>query len=286
MLWKRVKELSSKQFLAELCILIVFLSWGLNYNLIKYCLQYTTPLIFNCLSFGSGFLLLLFLLYDKLRWIDIIPSLFVGLFIFIFSSMQLLALTQTLVAKTAFYATLDIPVTALLELFLRRLEYHEYVGVTCSIFGALLLSWDGNSVSINIGDLYSILACVPSSFYFFSCSLFATSKAKDSICVGQLFVPFVFSGFLSVLVESPQFRLHWKLVVGIVSSGCICSGIAFFLLTWAQMYTTPTRMVIIGAPEPVFAALVAYIFYGEVFESYVNVLGAMLMIIGKCLPSL
>ena len=49
-------------------------------------------------------------------------------------------------------------------------------------------------------------------------------------------------------------------------------------------YTTATRAVIIGAPEPVFAAVAAYLLYDEGMFSVVNYLGAALMLAGVLFP--
>jgi hypothetical protein len=49
-------------------------------------------------------------------------------------------------------------------------------------------------------------------------------------------------------------------------------------------YTTATRAVIIGAPEPVFAAVAAYVLYDEGMFSIVNYLGGAMMLAGVLLP--
>jgi hypothetical protein len=49
-------------------------------------------------------------------------------------------------------------------------------------------------------------------------------------------------------------------------------------------YTTATRAVIIGAPEPVFAAVAAYLLYDEGMFSVVNYIGAALMLAGVLFP--
>ena len=270
-----------KGCLAETSIMLVFLLWGMNYNITKFCLRYLSPLVECSLSFGSGAVVLLCILHRKIRWKDLMPSFIVGFFICVSSVFQLYALQRTLVAKTAFYATLDIPVTALIEYFFRKLDLNEIIGAFCSLIGALLLSWNGQSISPNNGDWFSIIGCIPSSLYFISCSYYVSSESKESLVIGQLVTTSVIAAILCPILETPMFIFDWYLILGLSISGCLSCGLALYILTWAQMHTTPTRTVIIGAPEPVFAAIVAYIVYGERFHSYLNILGAVLMIIGE-----
>jgi len=231
---------------AEISIMAVFLLWGFNFTATKICLQYTSPLVFSSLSFGAGGIVIIFYLYKSLRWSDWEGALIVGLCMCISSAMQAFALNHTLIAKTAFYSTLDIPITALLELNSRWLDNGEIFGVACSIIGAFLLSWNGSSLAPNLGDWFSILACIPSAFYFIACAHYTTPESKSSLCIGQLLVTAVVCAVLAPALETPFITFSWSLCFGLIITGCLSCGVAIFVLTWAQMFTTPTRTVIIG----------------------------------------
>ena len=276
----------STGFAAEIAIMAVYLLWGLNFTATKVCLEYTSPLVFSSLSFAAGGLVVICQLYKNLRWCDWEGAFVVGLCMCVSSAMQAFALNHTLVAKTAFYSTLDIPITAIMELNTRYLDKGEIFGVFCSVIGAFLLSWNGVSVAPNLGDWFSILACIPSSIYFIACAHYTTPDSKASLCIGQLVVTAIVCGALAPVLETPVFTLDWRLLFGLIITGCLSCGAALFVLTWAQMFTTPTRAVIIGAPEPVFAAIIAYLLYGEQFDSLWNIIGALFLLLGLISPAI
>ncbi len=49
--------------------------------------------------------------------------------------------------------------------------------------------------------------------------------------------------------------------------GILCSGVAFIIQSVQQQYTTASHVGLIFTLEPVFAAIVAYFFAGEVLTS-------------------
>lgn len=114
---------------AELATLAIFMLWGLNFSATKKCLDYTSPLILNGLCFGTGGLVVLVIQYKQLRLCDWKAVVIVGFFMCVSSVLQTVALNHTLVAKTSFFSTLDIPITAGVEMFSRRLGWGEIFGV-------------------------------------------------------------------------------------------------------------------------------------------------------------
>mmetsp|Transcript_35558 Transcript_35558/g.36240 ORF Transcript_35558/g.36240 Transcript_35558/m.36240 type:complete len:517 (-) Transcript_35558:69-1619(-) len=291
MLWSsgqiRLWFLKHRIFVAEITILSVFLLWGMDYNIIKYCLQHMSPFLFISFSYGFGLIFSIVGLYQHVKVKYWKESILVGLCMCSFSILQVFALNNTMISKTAFYATLDIPVTALIEFILfGKLDMNDRIGVVCSLLGAFLLSWDGHAISPNIGDWYSIAACIPSSIYFIACTHYSQNDSKYTLSLGQLIIPCLVCLILSPIFETSYVQWSYRLLCGLVVTGILSCGLAIYLLTWAQIYTSPTRTVIMGAPEPVFAAIVAYIVFGETFPSYLNIIGCILMIVGILSPVL
>jgi hypothetical protein len=118
----------STEVAAELATLGIFVLWGLNFSATKKCLEYTSPLVLNGLCFGTGGLVVLCIQYKQLRLCDWKAVVIVGFFMCVSSVLQTVALNFTLVAKTSFYSTLDIPITAGIEMFSRRLGWGEVFG--------------------------------------------------------------------------------------------------------------------------------------------------------------
>lgn len=152
------------------------------------------------------------------------------------------------------------------------------------LIGAFLLSWDGLAINPNYGDWLAIIATVPSACYYVASAKYCAEDTKASICVGQLLLSSVLCFLAAPFFEVPLLIWSWQLVYGLVIAGALSCGFALYVLTWAQMYTTATRAVIIGAPEPVFAAIGAYIWYDEGMFSIINYIGSALMLSGVLLP--
>jgi drug/metabolite transporter (DMT)-like permease len=92
------------------------------------------------------------------------------------------------------------------------------------------------------------------------------SMAAAALLVGPLIEP-------QRLAHSP------KLWLAITYLALFCTLLAFGVQTWAQRHTTPLRMALISALEPVFAALWAALLLGERL-SRPELFGASLIIVG------
>ena len=244
---------------AELATLAIFMLWGLNFSATKKCLDYTSPLILNGLCFGTGGLVVLVIQYKQLRLCDWKAVVIVGFFMCVSSVLQTVALNYTLVAKTSFFSTLDIPITAGVEMFSRRLGWGEIFGecsnrvttlsmipqltrmvifssgVISVLIGAFLLSWDGLAINPNYGDWIAIIATVPSAAYYVASAKYCAEDTKASICVGQLLLSSILCFISAPFFEVPVLIWSWELVYGLVIAGALSCGFALYVLTWAQM---------------------------------------------------
>ncbi len=69
----------------------------------------------------------------------------------------------------------------------------------------------------------------------------------------------------------------WGIALAVTS--LLATALAFFIQTWAQKYTSPTRTAIIFSLEPVFAWITAWLLAGEVLSGRA-VAGALLILAG------
>jgi len=60
--------------------------------------------------------------------------------------------------------------------------------------------------------------------------------------------------------------------------GLIATAFVFGIQTWGQRHTTPTHTALIFALEPVFAALFAVAFAGEILEAREWIGGALILL--------
>jgi drug/metabolite transporter (DMT)-like permease len=56
-------------------------------------------------------------------------------------------------------------------------------------------------------------------------------------------------------------------LAAVLVTGIICTAVAFTVQAWAQQHSSPTRVALIFTLEPVSAAIVSYVFEGEVLSA-------------------
>ena len=82
-------------------------------------------------------------------------------------------------------------------------------------------------------------------------------------------------------------RIQWSLpLIGALAvTSLFATALAFFLQTWAQRWTSPTRTALIFAMEPVFAWITSFLLLGEVLSGR-GTLGALLILGGVLMVEL
>ena len=91
----------------------------------------------------------------------------------------------------------------------------------------------------------------------------------DALGLGvcQLGVVGIITLVLSMFLEHPHLPTTPMTWGAALFLGILCSGVAFIIQSVQQQYTTASHVGLIFTLEPVFAAIVAYFFAGEVLTS-------------------
>ena len=162
--------------------------------------------------------------------------------------------------------------------FKKRPEKKIITGVSFSIVGIALLTLN-NGLQISSGDSLIILGALLYAVYTIITD--KLTKNSDSILLGILQLGFTGAWGLvfSFIFENPHLPDTAQSWVSILALGIFCYAFGFIGQTVAQQYTSPTHTGLIFSLEPVFAALFAFIFAGEVLETK-GYLGSILVLIG------
>ncbi len=153
--------------------------------------------------------------------------------------------------------------------------------VTMSLIGIMMLTLK-DDFSINMANLRGDLLCILGATAY-AIDLILTEKAVsheevDAFQLGvfQLGVTGVYMLAMSFIFEQPHLPTTPMIWGSVIFLSIFCTGVAFIVQAIAQQYTTAAHVGIIFTLEPVFAAVVAYFFAGEVLtvKSY---LGAVIM---------
>lgn len=271
------------QLKADFTMLVVTLFWGSSYLFMKMGLESIQAFNLVALRFGLAFIIAGLLFYKRLLKVNkqtLKSGFILGTILFFAISFVTIGVKTTTASNAGFLFGLAVVFVPLLLtiLFKKRPEKKVVLGVVFSITGiALLTLTDG--LKISPGDLLIILGALLYAVYIIVTD--KCTKETDTISLGviQLGVTGAMGMVFSFIFEKPQLPTSAESWIAILALGIFCSAIGFIGQTAAQKHTTPTHTGLIFSLEPVFAALFAFIFAGEVLAAR-GYLGASLVLLG------
>lgn len=265
--------------IADLSLLLVAMMWGCTFLIVQHAVRVLPPLAFNSIRFtGAAALLALItaLFYrhewKKLSWRMVLHSLLLGLFLFMGYALQTMGLLYTTTSNTGFITGLSVVIVPFLSLALLKhaISRYTWISAAIAVAGLYLLTFTGSGLSLNTGDGLVLLCAIAFALQVAYTGVYAPRYPALPLVTLQLAFVGLLSIAASLLVDGTAPLLHsrelifqpdvlWALLVSIGPT----SAFAFWIQTACQKYTTPSRVAIIYAMEPVFAAITGLIFGGE-----------------------
>lgn len=277
----------SKQVRADGILILVTLCWGVSYLLMDISLEELDPFTLNAFRFLGAFAIAALVSFKKIRTVNkttLKYSLLVGfalVFVYIGATF---GVKYTSLSNSGFLCALTVVFTPILAwLFFKKAPGKKltFVVILCVIGIALLTL--GDDFSINMEHLKGDMLCLMCAVAY-AADLLLTEKAVSheevdayNLGVFQLGVTGALNLIMALIVETPQAPQTMEVWSAVIFLSVFCTGVAFVLQPVAQQYTTASHVGVIFTLEPVFAAVVAYFFAGEIlsFKAY---LGAALML--------
>lgn len=267
----------------DLMLIVITIFWGASYILTKIGLEALQPFNLTALRFAIAFITAAAvfksnILRSDLRTIRYALILAIILFC-VFISMTF-GLKFTSASNAGFLISLSVVFIPILSfVFLKQqIEKKAIVGVCFAVVGVALLTLNAR-ISVNNGDALCILCALLFAIHVVLTGVF--TRKVDSIALGVLQLGFVgvFSIVFSALTEKlrlPNTALSWFAVLAL---SIFCTAAGYIVQATAQRYTSATHTGIILSLEPVFSAIFAYVFLGEVL-SLRGYLGAVILLFG------
>lgn len=254
-----------KEFFAHLGLLFVAFIWGITFVIVQNAISLVEPFTFNAVRFLlAGFILLIVLLFRpaKERKQSIAPGILIGFFLFAGYLFQTFGLLYTTSSKAGFLTGLSIVMIPLFSfLFLRqKTGLLAVLGVFVATIGLFLLTAD-NSFTFNTGDILVLCCAVSFAVHILMNGKYSRRFTPLFLSAMQVLAVGVFSSICAFLFEdwqrilSPALWTSSSFLFALLLTAVFATSIAFFVQTAAQTHTSPTRVAIILAMEPVFAAL-------------------------------
>ena len=277
----------SKQVRADGILILVTLCWGVSYLLMDISLEELDPFTLNAFRFLGAFAIAALVSFKKIRTVNkttLKYSLLVGfalVFVYIGATF---GVKYTSLSNSGFLCALTVVFTPILAwLFFKKAPGKKLTFVVILCFIGIALLTLGDDFSINMEHLKGDLLCLMCAVAY-AADLLLTEKAVSheevdayNLGVFQLGVTGALNLIMALIAETPQAPQTMEVWSAVIFLSVFCTGVAFVLQPVAQQYTTASHVGVIFTLEPVFAAVVAYFFAGEIlsFKAY---LGAALML--------
>ncbi len=277
----------SKQVKADGILVLVTLCWGVSYFLMDISLRELDPFTLNAHRFLGAFAIAFLLSWKKLLTVNkttLKYSLLVGfalVFVYIGATF---GVKYTSLSNSGFLCALTVIFTPIFNwMFFRKAPGKKLSVVVLMCFAGIALMTLKDDFSINMehlkGDLLCLVCAVAYAIDLILTEHAVSHEEVDAYQMGvfQLGVTGTLNLILSFIVEKPQLPETGAVWGAVLFLAVFCTGIAFVLQPLAQQYTTASHVGVIFTLEPVFAAIVAYVFAHEILSPKAY-LGAALML--------
>ncbi len=275
---------------AEFALVCITGVWGLTFVIVKDALEHVSTLLFLTLRFSLAAIILAILYRKHLYRFGKLPlraGIIAGLLLFTGQFFQTQGLRYTTPSKSAFITGLSIVLVPLLSGFVYRKApgVFEIAGIVVATLGLALMTIEPGALTVSIGDLLTLICAFAFGAHIVAIGYFASSVNFEALSALQISTAAGASALTFWWAEVPTVQWTAGVVGAVAVTGLLATALAFTVQAWAQRFTTATRVALIFALEPVFAALTSH-FLGRETITKPIVAGAVLILAGILLVEL
>jgi drug/metabolite transporter (DMT)-like permease len=279
----------------DLALAFVCLIWGSTFVLVKNALNDISTVLFLAVRFSAATLVLLAVYSLRRRpWgMDGLRAGFVvGSFLYAGYLLQTLGLRYTTPARSGFITGLYIVLVPLLcaAVYKKAPGISEWTGVALASGGLGLLTLDTVSFAIGTGDLLTVGCAIAFAGHIILLGHHSRRMESDWLALLQVGVSAILA--LSSFWWFEKTFVKWSAPVfaALAVTSILATAVAFWIQTWAQKHTTPTRAALVFSLEPVFAWVTSFLVADEILTARAMagaacILGGILLVELKPIPS-
>jgi len=279
---------SRKRFIADGILFLVAILWGTTFVASKYILDSLTPLFIISFRFIIAFALMSVVFRKQLKTInkqELKGGMVVGVIFFIAFATQLIALQYTDAGKQAFLAGTYVVMVPFIVwgLSKKRPDARTFIGAFICFVGIGLLTLDGSSMAISFGDGLTMFSSLFFAGHIISTAYYVDTITPAKLTIVQFGTVAALSTVTAFIFEPIPSAIDTNALMALLYLSVLCTGIAYFLQTYAQKYTLSTHAAIILSLEAVFGSVLSLIIFKEVFTikmviGCMSILAAILVI--------
>ena len=282
---------NKKIYLADASLILAGALWGSTYPLTTVCLREMPPGFLLLVRFLIGCLVMIPFAVKKrssLKRSHLKAGLICGFFLFLAFATQNLGLLYAPPGRGAFISGMYVVLVPLFSVVLLKVMPSRYAlaGASAAFLGMFLLTGgNGGSSGFGLGDAL-MLACAAS---IAGQIISVGTHARDADPFWLAFIQFAVVLLVSVVWALWEWRAAWDASLAAWSlaafMGVGATSLTFWVQAWAQNYTTPTRTAVIFTMEPVFGAVLSWLWLDEGFGAH-GLAGAGLILAGLLLAEM
>jgi drug/metabolite transporter (DMT)-like permease len=289
----------TRRWFFDLILLSVACSWGLTFVLVQDAIVLLPPLTFLALRFGlAAFLLFIFARFTRqtdgrpISSRTLSRGIILGCILFVGYGLQTFSLLYTTSGKSGFLTGLSVTLVPLLAWLILRTRPNtaSLCGVGIATIGLYLLAFV-NFEQINPGDVLAFFCSIAFALQIIYTDKFSDRTSLTYLVVIQLATVACLSALAALIFEPWQhiftsnLLLQPAVLVALLVTAVVATAFAFIAQTHIQRYSTPTRVALIFATEPIFAALADYVWNGHSLSPR-GLLGCALILSGTLLTEI
>lgn len=237
--------------------------WGISFIFIKPYLTVIHPLVFTAWSFllSAGLFFLLSRGWSKETWsFRLHEGVILGILMFCLQAPQMVGLSETSAANTAFITSFGILLIPLAErvLYRKMVTSHTWGALLVACLGLYYLT--GGVIGFGRGDMWVFFAAIGCMLYMVYSDHCEKEKRSDFLvlCTQQSLT----AGFLSLCVLAvfgvPLPIPSSAIIFPIVFLAIPFFFVPFLLIQWAERYASEVEITFYSILEPVIGGLAAW----------------------------
>ena len=273
---------NNQALLSEIVFVFVVAIWGISFIFSKSALEIIGPFAYNTLRMTLGAVTLTALVgrdWTKVDRTYLWPTLLTGFILFLSYATQATGQQLTTASKAGFLTGTNVVYVPIFSaLLLHRFPTKPALaGVILAFAGLFLLSFEPGNFAFAPGDIWVALSGIGWAFYIIALAHFSPKLNVIAYASLHVFTAAAMSGFFWLLLEPLTVPVTSSaLWVGVISTGFLIIGLGTGVQTWITRMASPTRVALIAALEPVFAAVGGW-WIAETMTLQVIVGGALIL---------
>lgn len=256
-----------KDLMADGALLLISMSWGLNFVITKNVLEGLTPYMYLGIRFIIAAALMVPVFWGQLKSInrqDIKGGLVLGLFMLLGFITQTVGLLYTTAAKSGFITASNVVMVPFIAYFLTKIfpGWWQILGAGITFLGIGIISIS-DALTINLGDGLTLVCAVFFALQIAYTEHYVKRGNPINIAIVQVALSGVICMLLALALEPTPEAFDAKTWGAIAFAAVFCTAGAFVIQNLAQKHTSSTHTAVILCTESVFAGIFSYLILGE-----------------------